>query len=232
MYKNVEALDREKHTKFRLPGEKPSFSFAEKIHSVPLLSVEFAESARCYPILFAEDAQKQAYPMALLGLHTDVNLFVTPKGVWDAQQYIPAFLRRYPFITNDEGVVAIDTDYVGTKGTGEKFFTDDGKNTEALENAIKFLTEFQGEIMRTRKFMEKVTKLDLLQDWDIQAVAPSGEGFKFQGLKIVNEKKLLELSKDQVFDLFPTAELFWIHAHLASLGNVARLLMKITPAVN
>ncbi|MDI9409863.1 MAG: SapC family protein [Candidatus Pacebacteria bacterium] len=229
MYKTVEALDREKHAKSRLPGETASFAFAAKIHSVPLLSVEFAETARCYPILFAEDAQKTIYPIALLGLRTDENLFVTGK-TWDPQQYIPAFIRRYPFITNDDGVVAIDTDYVGTKGTGEAFFDAEGKNSPALENALKFLTEFQIEVGRTRALMAKLAKYDLLQDWDIQAVAPNGEGFKFQGLKIVNEKKLMEMKQEEVFDLFPTAELFWISAHLVSLGNVARLLMRVAPA--
>ena len=224
MYTNIEALDRKKHGKWRLRGPEDSVAFAAKLHTIPLLSVEFAETARCYPILFAEDKEKVVQPIALLGLKQDANLFV--KGnKWDTDFYVPGFIRRYPFITNNEGMVAIDGDY--KNGTGEPFFNDKEENTEAMTKTIEFLTQFQGEIARTRSLVEKLTLNKLLVDWNITAVTPGGEGFKFEGLKIINEQALMALDKEQVYSLFPSADLFWIHAHLVSLGNVARLLQRM-----
>ena len=225
MYNNVESLDRKKHANWRLRGPEDSVAFASNLHTIPLLSVEFAETARCYPILFAEDKDKAIQPIALLGLKQDNNLFIKDNK-WDQDFYVPAFIRRYPFITNNQGLVAVDADF-GTKGTGEPFFNDKEENTEALDKTIEFLTQFQGEIGRTRALVEKLTLNKLLVDWNITAVTPSGEGYKFEGLKIVNEQALMGLDKEQVFSLFPSAELFWIHAHLVSLGNVARLLQRM-----
>lgn len=227
MYTNVESLDRKKHAKWRLRGPDDSVSFAASLHTVPLLSVEFAEAARCYPILFAEDKDKAIQPIALLGLKQDHNLFIKDNK-WDQDFYVPAFVRRYPFITNNQGLVAVDADY--QKGTGEPFFTDSEENSEALNKTIEFLTQFQGEIARTRALVEKLALHKLLVDWNITAVTQAGEGYKFEGLKIVNEQALMGLDKDQVFSLFPSAELFWIHAHLVSLGNVARLLQRMPQA--
>ncbi|MDI9349737.1 MAG: SapC family protein [Candidatus Symbiobacter sp.] len=227
MYTNVESLDRKKHADWRLRGPDDSVSFAANLHTVPLLSVEFAETARCYPILFAEDKDKVVQPIALLGLKQDHNLFIKDNK-WDPDFYVPAFIRRYPFITNQQGLVAVDSDY--GKGSGEPFFNDKEENTEALDKTIEFLTQFQAEIGRTRNLVEKLALNKLLVDWNITAVTPSGDGYKFEGLKIVNEQALMALDKDQVFSLFPTAELFWIHAHLVSLGNVARLLQRMPQA--
>ena len=228
MYTNVESLDRKKHAKWRLRGPEDSVSFAANLHTVPLLSVEFAETARCYPILFAEDKDKVIQPIALLGLKQDHNLFIKDNK-WDPDFYVPAFIRRYPFITNSQGLVAVDADF-GAKGTGDQFFNDKEENTEALDKTIEFLTQFQGEIARTRGLVEKLALNKLLVDWNITAVTPGGEGYKFENLKIVNEQALMALDKEQVFSLFPSAELFWIHAHLVSLGNVARLLQRMPQA--
>jgi len=44
------------------------------------------------------DGRPMASPVALLGITPHENLRVTPEGRWDAR-YVPAFIRRFPFLT-------------------------------------------------------------------------------------------------------------------------------------
>jgi hypothetical protein len=60
--------------------------------------VEFAIAARDLLIVFAGNDAKDAGPVALLGLRQNENLYVDAEGQWAANTYVPAFVRRYPFV--------------------------------------------------------------------------------------------------------------------------------------
>src|SRR5262249_50906072 len=90
-YKDPRPLSSIEHVKFKLtPGDA---GFAAETNSVPIVASEFAEAARSFPIVFA--AQDGA-PCALLGLE-HANVFVQ-NGKWDENVYMPAYVRRYPFV--------------------------------------------------------------------------------------------------------------------------------------
>jgi hypothetical protein len=52
----------------------------------------------------------------------------------------------------------------------------------------------------------------------------SGEQFSLGGLRIIDEKKLLELDDKHVLEFFRSGQLAWIYFHLASLANMGRLV--------
>ena len=76
---------------------------------------------------------------AYLGLRDTENLFVDEKGGWEEAAYIPAYIRRYPFIFSEIPgseqltlCVDMNKDVVDEKGA-QKFFDADGKPTGETE---------------------------------------------------------------------------------------------------
>ena len=47
------------------------------------------------------------------------------------------------------------------------------------------------------------------------------------GLMVVDERKLLQLSDAQALEVFRSGELSWIYAHLVSLSNLNRLVDRL-----
>jgi len=117
------------------------YAFARTTNSVPLTRVEFARAARDYPIVFAGQDQN-VFPLAVLGLEDQQNLFIDAQGKWQAD-YLPAFVRRYPFVfsTLDEGqnfTLCIDEAFSGCnqEGRGERLFDDEQQKTQYLDNVL------------------------------------------------------------------------------------------------
>ena len=88
-------LDPQRHGSKSLK-RMTSFPFARKTNSVPINGVEFPFVMRHYPIVFT--AGERPNPVAVLGVRTDKNLFVNEWGGWTDGLYVPAYIRRYPFI--------------------------------------------------------------------------------------------------------------------------------------
>ena len=69
-----------------------------------------------YAIVFAGTGD-EIMPAAILGLRGDENLYLSADGRWDAN-YMPAFVRRYPFVfsTSEDGTkftLCIDETFAG-----------------------------------------------------------------------------------------------------------------------
>src|SRR5690606_31189634 len=74
-YKKVVPLSKERHKDLHLEPIS-GFSFAAETNSVYITAVEFPRAALEYPIVFGRDAQGAAFPLVLLGLKKNQNLFV------------------------------------------------------------------------------------------------------------------------------------------------------------
>lgn len=230
-YEKPVAINKETHKDATIAPIGGDYSFAAKTNSVILAGIEFAEAAKEYPIVFTR-AGDRMIPVALLGLRNDENLYVDEEGKWDAR-YIPAFVRRYPFVlaeVNQEGdlAVCIDESYAGlnTEG-GEALFDDEGEYTPTLKHAIDFLTEYQRQYKRTEDFVKRLEELDLFVELTARVNLKTGEQFALAGLQVIDEKKLLALDADKAMPLFSAGELAWVYAHLISISNMARLVDKL-----
>src|ERR1035437_9795261 len=115
-----EIVPLQKTDKVLLPGGSTP-EFCRGANALALSCGEFVAAARDYPIAFASRDGESFAPGALLGLGEGQNLFVDAKGVWDAQCYVPAFVRRYPFCLarvlvegkpRDERIVCVEKAYV------------------------------------------------------------------------------------------------------------------------
>lgn len=234
-YERPVPLNRTAHKDLRLKG-LPSVKFAANAHSVPLTGVEFPAVARDLPILFAGTSVEDAGPMALLGLRQNENLLVDANGQWEPNTYVPAFVRRYPFVLaekpegaeGDDFTVFLDEAYEGFGDTeGERLFLEDGSDSEMLTKAVGFLGEFQQHIARTRWFMEQLRKHDLLEPRNIR-LEKDGNAINLNGLFVVNEEKLRQLDEKTAYEFAKEGVFGWIYAHLLSLPNIDRLAMRLS----
>ena len=229
-YEKPVLLNREAH-KAKKIAPSASFAFSGKANSLYLAGVEFIEACKEYPIVFTQVGGDKIVPVAMLGLREGENLYVAADGKWSAG-YIPAFVRRYPFVLAElEGQqmgVCIDEAYSGlNEKDGEALFDDKGGNTPFLQNALDFLNRYQVEYMRTDRFCQRLKDAGLLMEMNAKADLFDGTSFMVNGLMIVDERKLLQLSDKDALEIFRSGELSWVYAHLVSLSNMNRLVDKL-----
>jgi hypothetical protein len=229
-YEKPVLLDRERHKRLRVVPST-DFSFARKANAVSLAGVEFGEAMKEYAIVFTRSANGATVPVAMLGLRDRENLFVDDRARWTAR-YIPAFVRRYPFVLSqlggDELGVCIDEAYKGFGlDQGEALFDDKGANTPWLANAVEFLERYQREFARTELFCRRLEQAGLLKEMNAQAQLADGRSFTVNGLYVVDEPKLMALPDAVALSLFRAGELHLVSMHLASLSNMKLLADRV-----
>jgi hypothetical protein len=199
------------------------YSFAKEVNSVPLLASEFDLASTEYAIVFSGEVG-DIMPAVLLGIRDQENLYVNEAGAWNAK-YIPAFIRRYPFVfsTQDKATfnLCIDEDFPGVnkKGLGERLFDSEGERTQYLQNVLNFLQAYQAQFDATRAFCQRLTDLDLLEAMQAQFVLRSGQRMSLGGFMIVNRNRLKALPGDALARLAASGDLDLIYAHLHSQRN-------------
>jgi hypothetical protein len=229
-YKKPVPLNKTDHAGKKINPAGRTFKFASGTNSVIIAGVEFSEAAKEYPIVFAQ-AGESVVPVALLGLRNEENLYVDDEGTWDAR-YVPAFVRRYPFVLAETGqdgqrVVCIDEAYEGFNDTeGEPLF-DGEETTPILKQAMDFLEEYQKQYQRTEAFVQRLKENELLMELNAKVDMVDGQQFGLSGLLAVDERKLLQMPDDRALQLFRSGELSWIYCHLMSLGNMGRMVDRI-----
>lgn len=229
-YEKPVAVNRDQHRSSKI-GSVPNFSFSGKTNSVPLSGVEFIEACKEYPIVFAKVGDRKV-PVALLGLSDNDNLYVNADGAWDAR-YIPAFVRRYPFVLaekgTDEFVVCIDeASSAFNAAEGQPLFDKDGVNTPFLDGALNFLNSYQAQTQRTQAFTKQLDDMGLFTEMSAKSELVDGRTFLFSGLYVVDEAKLMALTAKAAVKLLKSGETGWIYAHLISLSNMSRLVDRIS----
>jgi hypothetical protein len=226
-YEKPVALNRERHRRLKLDRRDGQFGFARSTNSVLLAATEIGDAAKDYPVVFVAGPGGQYVLAALLGLRERENLFVGADGHWRAGAYLPAFVRRYPFVLAEGGdgplTVCVDESFPGLGDTeGQALFDEDGQDSALLTDATDFLKRFHAEMQRSRAFTARLAALGLLAPKTIRA-SRDGQQEILDGFHVVDEQKLRALDDAQALELFRCGDLFLIHAHLCSLGNVERL---------
>jgi len=200
------------------------FSFARDVNSVPLLAAEFEAACSEYAIVFAGQEQ-EIMPCALLGVRDQENLYVDDKGAWNAK-YIPAFVRRYPFVFSsaDNGetfTLCVDEDFHGVNrdGIGERLFDAAGERTQYLKTVLGFLQAYQAQFVATRAFCQRLVELNLLEAMRAEFTLRGGQRLTLGGFMSVNRQKLRALPGETLARLAALGELDLIYAHLHSQRN-------------
>lgn len=207
-----------------------NFLFASGINSVPLTITEFGRASVCFPILFTRSADSLA-PVALLGLRPAQSLCVDAEGAW-TEDYVPAFLRCYPFIigqSSDGLKVCIDEAWHGLNrsGRGELLFDSDGEATSYLKGVVAFLTEYQRQSDITRKVVARLNNLGILDEGHIDFESDSGDTNRVSGVYTIRRDKLLSLGADVLHSLNSSHLLEYSFNHIHSLARLEHLLNRL-----
>lgn len=233
IYGQVEAVNKKRHQGWSVKAEN-NYDFAKKVNSVPLMAAEFPHAAQDYSIVFAGEGD-QVLPVVVMGIKQDENLYVNDQGQWVAK-YIPAFVRRYPFVfaSTDEGktlTLCIDESYSGCNqdDKGERLFDSDGEQTQYLEKVLGFLQDYQNHYQRTQAFCNKLVELDLFEDVGAKFTLASGEERTLTGFKVINKEKLKALGQEDLAQLFASDGLELVYLHLHSLRNLNKMLQNASP---
>ena len=230
-YKKVVPLNKTRHKDLRITPPK-DYKHTRGTNSLYIAAVEFLNAAREYPIVFGKGSDGVIFPLLLLGLKNTENLYVGKKGEWLAG-YIPAYVRRYPFILATDNknsgnfTVCIDESYPGfsNKKTGTRLFNEDGSESSLLKQSVEFLKGYQTHVQLTTKFCNTINELNLLEPMQAN-LEKSGKKQRVTGFMCVNRKRLNELATEKLATLFRDDHLELIYAHLHSLLNMEVLLKR------
>ena len=219
-------------------GQFKDFSFAEKTNSIQIAGIEFIEAAKEYPIIFVKLSDGSFVPCVLNGLKDAQNLYIGKDKQWDAR-YIPAYVRRYPFIVSEpvaSGEQAVLIDQASErvqKKSGDPLFNKDGSEAPLLDSAKTFLLQHYAHSRLTKEFTDWLVKEDLLTEMAAKfELASSKENFFFEHLYIVNEVKLNSLPQEKIMELFKRGWLAWIYAQLMSLSNMSQLVDRYAKSLS
>ena len=193
-------------------------------HAIPLTVDEMVQAQRNFPIVFS--AGENPVPLALMGMNEGVNVFVNEEGRVEEPVYIPAYIRRYPFMLaklrndSDELSLCFDptADTVGAFDDGERLFHD-AKPSEATQRVLQFCEQFEQAGQRTRMFMEELKKHNLLMDGEVSITQQDAgdKPFIYRGFQMVDQEKLRELRGDQLRSWNQNGMLPLIFAQIFSL---------------
>jgi len=229
-YKNVEPLNKDIHANLKLKSAN-NFSFSLNTTVIPILASEFVEVSKSMPIAFLRLEDGGLLPVALVGLPDQKNVFLDANQNW-VTSYVPAFVRRYPFIFAESGpdqlTLCLDMDYSGlNEEEGESLFETVGGSlepTQFVNTALQMVSEYQRQHILTTQFAKKLDALGVFVESTAKANLPGGEVFELSGFLVVDLDKLRQISDETIKELFLTGELELIYAHLHSLGNILELL--------
>lgn len=208
-----------------------NYAFARGINSVPLVAAEFVAAATEFAIVFAGEAEAIS-PSVILGMRDGENAFVADDNSWEGR-YVPAFLRRYPFVfmrSEDEKTftLCIDEEFDGfnKEGKGERLFDTDGARTQYLESMLNFTREYQAQHNRTSLFTGRLRDLGLLEPAQARFQLPGGESAALAGFQTIKREMLKALPGDTLSEMAKTDELELCFVHLQSLNNLTAMAQR------
>lgn len=227
IYKDIRLINLEEDKKLKVTPIE-GFAYAANLRECVITVSEFYEAAKSQPIVFAKNDQGEFVAMVLMGLKEQANLFVNQDGSWRDGEYVPAFVRRYPFIfvehSENQLSLAIDHDHKAVnKRKGEALFNAEGEASEYTKRVMDFLNQYQQANLNTQAMIKVLDDKGLLEDATAKMIQ-NGEPMNLTGFMRVNEQKLDDLSDSDMLKLVKTGAYKWVVAHLMSLSNFRKLL--------
>jgi len=231
-YKDPVVLRFEEHGDVGL-APASSFGFAREAEAIPLCIGEFAAAMRHFPIVFSMG--EQAVPLAVVGIQRRLNLFIGRDGSWRANSYLPAYVRRYPFLVSEtpdkaRQFLAIDkgsdrfVETVSTHPLSERLFDAGGKPTAIAQTALTFCQAWHVNHAKTIAFGQALAGAQVLESYHADIRLPDGAQHQVNGFRAVNEKAFRALPAKSVAEWHAKGWLDLVALHRASLESFQNLL--------
>jgi hypothetical protein len=231
LYNSLEPLSSNVHANFKARSTNVA-PFIRNVHAVPITIDEFIMVQRHFPIVFS--VGDNPVPLALMGLNEGINVFVDDEGNLIGDVYVPAYIRRYPFMLArtrpdaDDLSLCFDptSGLIGDFEDGAPLF-DNGQPSEGTQALLKFCEEFEVSAQRTIAFVQELKTSELLMDGEA-SVQPAGseQPFIYRGFQMVSQDALRELRGDALRKMNQNGILPLVIAHLFSLSLVPDLFTR------
>ena len=236
-YQNIVALDKVRHQSLELV-DKFNLDFAKSINFIPILHTELTKVAQELPIVFLKSGDTEFALAAVVGLRDKENLQIKD-GNW-VGRYIPAFIRRYPFITlsqpdnpaqffiaiDEEANCLIDSKNKKKAGQGSEPLFEGEAPSKKIQQVLPFLQKYHLEHRNTIHFCKQLSDLQLLSSSNLKIQSKSGQTYQVNGVWIIEEANLKKLSPDVLHQLLSDGVLSKIIEHQFSLNHFTGLTEK------
>tara|TARA_R110002020_G_scaffold198830_6_gene400085 strand:- start:7107 stop:7874 length:768 start_codon:yes stop_codon:yes gene_type:complete len=230
-YKTPEAISATRHGGKGL-ARTGDLGFAANAIVIPLMAAEMPAAMRSYPIIFSGP---DFMPMVITGIREGENLFIDSRGKWAEPHYVPAYVRRFPFIlsggeTDERLTLCIENDPArlvdlgADSGKDVKPLFEDNDQGEVIKSALAFCEQYQGMFVKTRQIMKVIADSGLLVERTSKITLGDGQNFNITGFHLVDEAKLLAMSDEEFLKLRKADALATIYCHLASMNSWTSLL--------
>jgi hypothetical protein len=229
-YNDLVLLSSQEHADWKSRATDKAI-WLKGVNTVPLTVEEFPLAQRNFPIVFSSG--DQPFPIALMGMNDDVNVFVDDDGTVNTPIYMPAYVRRYPFLLariqpdSQELSLCVDptSDLVGEFDDGEPLFNGN-EPSESCRNTLQFCEQFEIAGQKTASFMAELEKHNLLMDGELNIDVGGGQPYNYRGFRMVDENKLREIRGDILRTWNQSGLLALIYAHLFSLDLVRDIFSR------
>jgi hypothetical protein len=207
------------------------FQFTATTNAVPLVAAELPSASRCFPVVFTDEKLPQ--PVAVLGLRTGQNLFVDEQGRWEPGSYVPAYVRRYPFIfleneARTEYTLCIDEAAAAVvPGNWNPLFDAAGQPTPLTRSALAFCRDYQAQHEPTQEFTRALAAAQLLVEHRADVTLKDGQQLSLSGFKVIDETKFSALPNAEFCRWRSRGWLPWVYAHFASVGAWSGLMDRM-----
>lgn len=234
IYDNIQPLSSDLHRNWAVQVD--NYSFVSHLISSPLLATEIPFAASEFPVVFSPLSNDGDYiPLAIMGLKDGENLCLNEDNQFTTR-YIPAFIRRYPFVlggTKDTESVALcideDSSAIVRDGSkGRRLFEENGEQSVHLKEVVEFLMDYQYRADMTKVFCRRLHELDLLEPMQANITFKGREdsNMNLTGFYVVKREKLKALSDEHALELFKKDGLELIYSHIQSLSSLNHLIDK------
>ena len=225
-YNQPEAVSLERHSKKGL-AQSAGYGFAAGAVVIPLMAPEMPAAMRSYPIVFSGP---DFMPVMITGIRDGENLFVGARGNWTEPHYVPAYIRRYPFIlagdaTSERLTLCVENDperlvtlNARTRKTAKPLF-EDGEQADTVKTALSFCEQYQSMFIKTRQIMQVIADSGLLVERSSKITLSEGETFSLTGFHLIDEASFQAMSDTDFIELRKADALAVIYCHLASMNS-------------
>lgn len=232
-YNDLIPLNSRDHTGWKV-GPLENAAFMANTHAIPLTVEEFVDAQRDFPIVFT--VGENPVPIALMGLNDGVNTFMGDDNKLIENVYLPAYVRRYPFMLARLQPDAQDLSLcfdpsvtnIGKDVEGQDVFSDKGEPTEYTQQVLEFCRQFEEAGQRTQAFIKILDELDIMMDGEVSITRNDmpDTPFVYRGFRMVDETKLRELPTEKLEEINKNGILMLIHAHLFSLNLMRHIFER------
>lgn len=232
-YRKPEPLSLERHRNLGVKQIAAPFSFLKESHAVPITVSEFGVVATCFPIIFVGNDKT---PVAVMGVRQNENEYVDASGQPDPDSYIPAFVRRYPFVfasdpKSDKLLLCVDVQAGMVSDKPDVPFFEGDQASKFTQDAIEFCKEFERQRRATLEFVEMLDKASLFEQKSVaftprDAQGNAGETQKIADYWAISEEGLNALPEGKFQDIRNTGALAAVYAHMVSLMNWQRVIQR------